>query len=296
MPYLYGQLIKAQLEELASASPTPAARSRIYANISDVANVIPMFHDGTGWGPLKRRRYTYTSVTTTYQQLLTDEIIFGNATGAAFTITLVAASTMPGQTITLQKTDVSFNAITLARTGADTFDGGVTSVKLSTKGEWVTYLSMGTSWTLIGHGYYEGKTAYTPVCSWVAGVNAITGFWWRKGNKINIEARVTCTGAVTAATLTIALPVGPTIDTAQMLSAVAGFTPLPGGFIAIRDDSATDEFLGFPYYSSTTVITCKKDDGDGTASVLNQAAPVTFANLDSVDIVALDLPITNWLG
>lgn len=296
MPNIYGQLIKAQLEELASASPTPAARSRIYANISDVANVIPMFHDGTSWVPLKRRRTTNVSVTTTYQQLLTDEIIFGSATGAAFTITLVAASTMTGQEIIIHKTDSTLNAITLARTGADTFEGGATSLKLSTKGEWIKLLSSGSAWITIDWGYYEGKIAFTPTGSWVANTT-YTGFYWRKGNKLCMEVHLALAGAPTTATLTINYPTGAVLDTGQMIAAVlAGFTPLPGGFISIRDDSATDGFVGWPYYSSTSALTCKKDDGDGTVSVLNQAAPVTFANLDSVDVVVLDVPMTNWRG
>jgi hypothetical protein len=293
--YVYGQLIKAQLEEVASASPTPAARSRMYSNISDTSNAIPMFHDGTSWVPIQRRRRTNTSVSTTYTQLLTDEIIFGNATGAAFTITMVAASTMTGQTVIIQKTDSSFNAITLARAGSDTFDGAVTSIKLSTKGEYVELLSTGSGWTAIGWGYYTGKIAWTPTGSWVSN-STYTGFWWREGNKLNFEVHILLAGAPTSATLTITLPTGTTIDTSQMLAAVAGFTPLPGSFILVRDDSAVDSFVGWPFYNTTTSITCKKDDGDGTVSAITQAAPMTFATLDTVDIVVLDLPMVGWRG
>lgn len=47
-----GQLEVAQLEQISGTSTTPAARARIYADITDPLNAIPTFYNGTTWKQL----------------------------------------------------------------------------------------------------------------------------------------------------------------------------------------------------------------------------------------------------
>lgn len=47
-----GELIKAQMEQIAGATATPAARGRFFANITSPLAAVPMFYDGTTWQQL----------------------------------------------------------------------------------------------------------------------------------------------------------------------------------------------------------------------------------------------------
>lgn len=70
---------------------------------------------------------------------------FCNATGGAFTITLPTAAGRIGQMFFFKKIDASANAITIARSGAETIDGA-TSQSLSTQYQAITVVSDGTNW------------------------------------------------------------------------------------------------------------------------------------------------------
>lgn len=288
--YVDSELKRAQLEMISGASSTPAARARLYANIADTSNVIPMFHDGLQWGPLEKRRRTSRTVTTTATLAASDWLLFCDATAGAFTTTLMAAAGVTGQTFRIQKTDSTFSAVTLDGDGAELIEGAAT-VKLCTRGEWVLLYSTGTAWTIVGHGYYEGKTAWTPTGAWSANTT-YTAYWWRIDNQFYAEILVAVTGAPTSASLTITLPV--TIDTAQMAKVEAAISALPGR-VQIRD-AGTDIFSGYILYSSTTAIAIFKDDGDGTQSTVTQAAPMTFATGDYVHVFLQGVPVTDWIA
>jgi hypothetical protein len=64
--------------------------------------------------------------TTTYTFTVADFLVTCNATGGAFTTTLPAAASFPGQVFGLMKTDASGNACTLGKTGGDVIDGAAT--------------------------------------------------------------------------------------------------------------------------------------------------------------------------
>ena len=68
-----------------------------------------------------------------------------DATGAAFTVTLPAAATVSGASISVKKTDSSGNAVTIDGNGAETIDGA-TTLALSTQYEAVTLWSDGSNW------------------------------------------------------------------------------------------------------------------------------------------------------
>lgn len=88
------------------------------------------------------------AVTTTYTQTQNDGTILGNATGGAFTVTLLSAARMIGQRVTIKKTDASANAVTIDGNSAETIDGAAT-VALSTQYAFRTIQSDGSNWHVI---------------------------------------------------------------------------------------------------------------------------------------------------
>lgn len=289
-----GQLQGAQFEELSSASPTPAARSRFYSDISSAADPVPRFYNSTRWVPIELRSKRRVTVSTTATLAADTEYLECNASGGAFTVTLPAAAGVSGQVYYIRKilSDTTFNAVTIDGNGAEQIDGSNT-ITLNTRGEWVKIMSLGTSWTVLESGYYEGKTAWTPTGSWVAN-STYTGYWWRSGNRINFEGNIALSGAPTSASLTITLMTGVVIDTANMTASAAGVTPFLSRVTCF--DAAPESYDGAVYYNSTTTLAIKKDDGDGTISAVTQAAPFTFATGDSVQWSVRDIPVVGWRG
>jgi hypothetical protein len=133
--------------------------------------------------------------------------------------------------------------------------------------------------------------------SWVSNTT-YSCFERQVGDTIEFSGIVTTSGAPTSAALTVNLPAGRVIDTGKMPSASALVTPLDG--VALAQDALAANYELQPYYSSTTAITFRKDDGDGTIdTTVTQASPFTFGAGDSVEfsvtvpIVGLD---SGWAG
>ncbi len=289
---LDGQLERAQLELISATTSTPSVIGRVYADITDTTNALPRFYDGTSWTQLLKRVKTVVSVTTTATLGADTEYLRCDATSAAFAVTLPAVAGMVGRIVRIHKTDASFNAVTITGNASEQIDGSNTSL-LASKGEWVDLYALASSWTVIAWDCFKGKVSWTPTGAWSTNTT-YTGYWWRTGDRMNIEVHIALAGAPTSATLTVTMPTGTTIATASLLSTAAG-QPIVG-YVNVFDTSATDNFIATPYYSSSTALTFKKDDGDGTVSVLTQAAPMTFASGDAIDIVAMNIPMTNWRG
>jgi hypothetical protein len=290
---LDGMLERVQLEEIASSSPTPACRSRIYSDITDTTKPLPRFYDGSRFVALMMRKKNTVVKSTTYSMTILDEILLCDATSAAFTVTLPDASTCSGEIFYIQKNDSSFNKITLSCTGGQSIEGS-SSIKLCTKQDYVILLSSGTGWYLFQHGYYAGRISYTPTGSWTAN-STYTGFCWREGNTINLDVKIALSGAPTAAALTLTLPGSLTVDTSQLTGPTAGLTPFSGNVMS-QDISLPGKFIGLALYGSSTTVAIYSDNGDSTASPLTSTVPVTFATGDSVNIKVLGIPITDWLG
>jgi len=86
-----------------------------------------------------------TSVSANYSAGNQYEVIFCDASGGAFTVTLPAISTAyTGKHYHIIKTDSSGNAVTIARSSTDTFVGtGTTSLSLATQGAKANLISNG---------------------------------------------------------------------------------------------------------------------------------------------------------
>lgn len=89
------------------------------------------------WRPtLRSKSATYTAIQGDY--------ILGNTTSAGFTITLPAASTVPGAIITVTKVSSDANNLTVSRAGSDLIVGATTAV-ISVQYNSITLLSDGSS-------------------------------------------------------------------------------------------------------------------------------------------------------
>ena len=84
-----------------------------------------------------------------YTILTSDQIVTGDATSAAFTITLPTAVSKDGQTFTIKKIDASANAVTVGTTSSQTIDGS-TTYSLPTRYKYVTVVSDGANWIIVG--------------------------------------------------------------------------------------------------------------------------------------------------
>lgn len=73
-----------------------------------------------------KRTPTIATKTTTYTALPTDDILLGDASGGAFSITLPAATASTGLVLTIKKIDASANAVTIDGNASETIDGATT--------------------------------------------------------------------------------------------------------------------------------------------------------------------------
>lgn len=130
--------------------------------------------------------------------------------------------------------------------------------------------------------------SYTPTGSWVSNTT-YSGYWRRVGDSIHVIARVLLSGAPTAATLTIGLPSGVTIDTTKLPSTSTN----SGAFGAARIyDSGTGQYTGTVLYQNTTTVTVSFT-GSGSLGWVTNSAPMTFANGDEVDAEFI-VPVLGW--
>lgn len=131
--------------------------------------------------------------------------------------------------------------------------------------------------------------SYTPTGSWVSNTT-YSGYWRRVGDSVHVIARVAVSGgAPTAATLTIGLPSGLTIDTAKLPSTSTN----SGAFGAARIyDSGTAQYAGTVMYQNTTTVTVSYQ-GTGSLGWVTNTAPMSFTTGDEVDVEFM-VPITGW--
>ncbi len=85
-----------------------------------------------------------------YTALVSDEIITGDATSAAFTITLPTAVGKTGQTYTIKRINSGANAVTVGTTSSQNIDGAATYA-LSAQYKYVKVVSDGTNWIIVGN-------------------------------------------------------------------------------------------------------------------------------------------------
>lgn len=135
MPYNPLTLVKIPQTQVADLFPDGGVQTVTAANIRTAFN--------------SSQLYAVNTVTAAYTVTLADEYLRCDATGGAFTVTLPAASSCPGQLFIIKRINSGVNAVTVSRAGTDTIEGATT---VSLASQWAKYqlLSLGTAWEIVG--------------------------------------------------------------------------------------------------------------------------------------------------
>jgi len=137
--------------------------------------------------------------------------------------------------------------------------------------------------------------SYTPTGSWSTNTT-YTGRKRRVGDVGEYDIAISLSGAPTAATLTINMPSGETIDTTKISDTTSGLKHLGTGWIL---DSGTINYglAQVSYFSSTAVLvryTNASATGTGTNLLtVSNTAPMTFASGDKITL-RYSAPIAGW--
>lgn len=137
--------------------------------------------------------------------------------------------------------------------------------------------------------------SFTPTGSWSSNTT-YSGTQRRSGDHLFQTVRIDLAGAPTSASLTVNIANGLSIDTAKLAS-TSNNPQMPFSTCMIRD--ATGPAAGVQcavrYNSSTSVAIYAADPAgtSNTAAAVTQAAPITFASGDFIDI-SFAAPISGW--
>lgn len=95
-------------------------------------------------------RGNHTSVSSAYTALLTDDVILGDTSGGAFTITLPKVADAPtGKIYTFIRDGSGTNALTIDGDGSETIDGAATHATMDAQYDSITIINTGTEWIVI---------------------------------------------------------------------------------------------------------------------------------------------------
>jgi hypothetical protein len=95
-----------------------------------------------------KRTPSITTKTTTYTATAADDILLGDATSGAFSITLPAATSSTGLVLTIKKIDASANAVTIDGNASETIDGATTKA-LSSQYASYEIACNGSAWYIV---------------------------------------------------------------------------------------------------------------------------------------------------
>jgi hypothetical protein len=135
---------------------------------------------------------------------------------------------------------------------------------------------------------------FTPTGSWTSNVT-YTGKWRRVGDSMEIQSKVTCSGAPNAATLSFNLPSGFSIDTLK-LSGIPSQEDSPLGVSQINDSGVTTIPSGLVVYNNTTSVFPTAINASATFASQTTFANVGIFNFGSGDSVSVSyrVPILGW--
>lgn len=217
----------------------------------------------------------------------TDDIVYCDATSAAFTITFPSASLNNNKIFIVKKTDSSFNAVTLSGTG-------MTTNYLMTVGEAVAFQSNGTSWIQLWRKTDTDWISFTPTGSWNTNVT-YSGYWRRCGDSIEVQYQLSATGQPNVGNLTINIPnsSGWTINTSKLIN---GTEVKNLGQITIVD-LGTSAYHGILAYNNTTSfvpILSITSTSYMTGTAFDRSVPMAWASGDVFYCKTTSIPITNF--
>ncbi len=227
----------------------------------------------------------------------TDTILAGDEfliySGASFTGTLPAASAaLAGKTIVVKHNDATLGRIY-------TITDGTLTKKLNTIGECCVFICTGTAWILDRRYIPSEWVSFTPGSSISTNV-AMTGYWRRVGDSIQVCAQWIFSGANTQGAITSTLPTGLAFDTTKMLNVALEHVL---GKVKMLDASASNYIMGGEVcYNDSTTVALKYIDTSAGVGAVNQRTftpsgndPVVYANGDKI-VAVYEGPIANWEG
>lgn len=113
-------------------------------SINSAGSAVAVKISSNGIGPY----LSTSSKTANYTATANDDVLLCDASSASFTITLPAASSLPGKTYHVKKTDSSVNTITLDGNASETIDGLLTQV-IATQYQTISIVNNGSNWSII---------------------------------------------------------------------------------------------------------------------------------------------------
>lgn len=234
----------------------------------------------------------YVVVSTTHTASA-GEIIGANATSAGFTINLPAAAANANKTITIKKTDSTFNTVTLDGNASETIDGSATRT-LNTIYETYKIISDGSNWHVVEHKTDTGWITYTTTVGVASGtapsLSSQTMKWKRDGDDILIRGSFTFSNATTWSQLNFSMPTGLTID---------GYgSEADTGTWNAMDAGVANYGIGVVIQASANVFFLRtlKDDGSTrlAAQDTTNTSPFTMGSGDSININDVRSKVVGW--
>lgn len=258
---------------------TPATGLSVFNTTSNLLNQ----YNGSSWiaiggSPLlgsvaKTANYTVTT---------SDNVLFGDSSGGAFTFTMMTEASGAGIIFTFQKTTSDFTAITINNDAA----GAITTI--NTEGEAVRIFSDGTTWHILDRYIPKVINTFTPSWTGLTLNNGTqTASWFRDGRYMEgvIELVFGSTTAISAS-VSFTVPDSRVVDTTYERIAFGGY----GGSL-IMENSGSTIVDGHVYPSNTTTLVLIKMQS--AAAFLSSTVPFTWAINDSI-FIKFKVAITGW--
>ena len=189
---------------LAATASSTIARLPVGSN-GQVLSAASGESTGLQWVSPGASTLAHASKTANYTVTTSDNVLFGNSGGGAFTFTLPTEASAEGLVFTFIKTSSDFTAIDIDD------DSGSLVTTLNTVNEKVELFSDGTSWYVISRYASVKPTSYTPTTNGLGTVSITNCTWARCGKYMEINVRAT-TGTVNSGEAQWGLPGSLTVD------------------------------------------------------------------------------------
>ncbi len=287
---VYGELKKAQLENISSASPTPATQGRMYLDVTAPAAPVPKVYLNTSWVPIATSLFTVAAKTTTYAATATDDVITVSGASGSWTLTLPDPTANTGKLYRIIRTDSTIaNTVTIA----PNLQGA--SRKLCTQYESVTVVSDGTVYQVLEHKsetQWNNSLTFTP-----NNFGTITNadYRWRRMGDILHARGYFISGTLVSAQASISYPSGIVFDSSKLPSfnhtrlgmtiifntGSAAVYGTAAGMTNYYDGSTTDKFFISDKNGSDNKTFLTRNPGDFGSSSYGWQFEIM-------------IPVTNW--
>lgn len=228
------------------------------------------------------------SKTAAYTALTSDSYINCNATSAAFTITLYTAVGNAGKTLTITKTDSTFNSVTVDGSGSQTINGALTAA-LCTQFESITIFSDGANWFILERRIPSVWTSYTPTTNGLGTITSLDCYWRRIGANCEIVSNFTV-GTSTAVEPQVGLPSG--LSTAASRFAITAYQAC--GASSPFSAATTNQYIPLSSKNATYFsIGIQNGSLSGLSPLAAANAYFGSGNRMSFNV---SIPITGWEG